>query len=81
MLIMIALKDKDLINIVDAISLNLMILFKMLILGSIILLIYGIIIYQYFNDDFNEELGKNVNSTFFITVMTTIKDGFIYGLI
>jgi len=56
-------------------------LLKTLILGVLVLLIFGIIIYQYFRMDFNEEYGRNVNTTFYMTVMSTIKDGFIYGLI
>jgi len=54
-----------------------------LILGVLLHTIYGIVIFiEELNKDFDEEeIGEGVGATFFITIMTTIKDGFMNGLI
>jgi hypothetical protein len=80
MLFFIIFRDKGLINILKAISSNGENLIKMVLLGIILLLIYGIIIYRFYDTAFNTDFGDNLNSSFFITVMSIIKDGFTLGL-
>jgi len=51
-------------------------------LGIMILSIYGIIIYKYtdFKNIFNENYGTGNDKSFFICIMSIIKDGFTLGL-